>query len=127
MINNYDKILIEIYDGTNQNCASGCSECGSQSGCGDAVPIQELVDNAAKELHKTFGETVKIKYIDTDVSGMTEMCRKVVEAGHRFPITVINDQPRIAGAFNFNLIRQSLNEIALQLIKENNKKNMPEN
>lgn len=127
MTNNYEQILIEIYDGTNPICESGCSQCGSQSNCADAEPIQVLVDKAAQELHKSFGESVKIKYIDTNVSGMTELCRKVIEAGHRFPITVIDGQPRIAGAFNFNLIKQSLNEIAFKLINEINKENMAKN
>ena len=123
MDNDIDKILIEIYGGTNQACESGCSGCGTQaSGC-DEIPIEKLVDNAAQELHKTFGESVEIKYIDTDIIGLGnyELCRRVLEAGHRFPITVINGQPRIASAFNLDIIKQILNEIAFQLINEINK------
>lgn len=124
MTNNYDQILIEIYDGTNRNCESGCSTHGLQSDCAEAVPVEELVKNAAIELHKSFGASVKIKYINTDSSGMNELCRKIIEAGHRFPITVIDGQPRIAGAFNLNLIKQGLNEIAFRLINEINQRNI---
>lgn len=123
MNNDIDRILIEIYGGTNQACESGCSGCGSPAERCDEIPIEELVGNATEELHKTFGDSVKVKYIDTDIDGLSnyELCRRVLDAGHRFPITVINGQPRIASAFNLNLIKQILNEIAFQLINEMNK------
>jgi len=115
MDNSYDKIVVEIYNGTYSKCESGCSTCGT-AGCG-ATTVEEEFEGLRQELKKTFGDSVEVKYFDTDVTGMDEKgyCRQIIEAGYKFPVTVINGQPRIAGAINVPLIREYLDRIAFEL------------
>ncbi|HWP97887.1 MAG TPA: hypothetical protein VN426_13660 [Syntrophomonadaceae bacterium] len=118
MDNIIDKMVIEIYDGPNSECNSGCSTCGS-TGCG-SLTVEEQVKVLREDLNGVFGKSVEVKYYNTAVNGKDEngYCQQILEAGYKFPITMINGYPRIAGAINGPLIRQQLDQIALELVKE---------
>lgn len=106
-----DKILIEVYGGTNQGCASGCSGCGQQFGCGTSTPTDKMVERLAEELNTGYGDKVEIRYIDTDQSGIKDfpVISQIIKAGYPFPITVIDGKPRLAGSINLEMIKQLLN------------------
>lgn len=108
-----EKILVEVYGGTNVSCGCSCTSCGPGVSCGPSTPMNELVDRLAGELNKSYGDKVEVKYIDTDQSGLAEypMILKVIKAGYPFPITSINGLPRLAGAINLDSIKQLLEEM----------------
>jgi hypothetical protein len=75
--------------------------------------MDELVERLAGELHRSHGEKVEVKYIDTDQSGLEEfpLINQVIDAGYPFPITAVNGLPRLAGAINLEMICQLLDEV----------------
>lgn len=106
-----EKILIEVYGGTNQGWGCNCSDC-SPGSCGPTTPMEELVDRLAGELNDSHGEKVEVKYIDTDQSGLSllPMISQVIEVGYPFPIIAVNGVPRLAGAINLDNLRKILDE-----------------
>ena len=114
---NKDRVRIEVYGGTNPN--SELNQSGKQATL-ELASYEDLV----KELKKSFGNSVAIKYIDADVTGIqNDKCRQLVEAGKPFPITVINGEPRIVGGIHIELVRRFLDERAFQMLEKLNSQN----
>lgn len=109
-----DKVLVEVYGGTNQGCGSGCSACGPQAGCGPSVPTGELFISLDEELQNSHEDKVEVKYFDTDKDGLESypLVRQAIEAGYPFPIIAVNGQPRLAGTINIEMIKKLLNELS---------------
>ena len=114
-----NKIEIEIYNGASNGCATGCTSC--PTGCG-TLSVEEQVDQLRQDLQLTFGDSVEVKYIDTDIESMDQKgyCQKIIEAGFSYPITFISGQPRIAGGINASLVREYLDQIAFEMIQSIN-------
>lgn len=108
-----EKILVEVFGGTNQACGCSCSDCGPGA-CGPSAPMNELVERLADDLKSSHGEKVEVRYIDTNEQGLANFpsIRQVIEAGYPFPITSVNGQPRFAGAINLEAVQKLLDETA---------------
>ncbi len=121
MEDNIDKIIIEIYDGENIKLSTSFCPVRNSEECAFST-VKEQVEDLKQEMRKTFGGSIEVKYIDTNTEGMDEngFCQKILDKGYSYPITMFNGQPRIAGAVNIALIRQSLDQIAFELIKDVN-------
>lgn len=61
---------------------------------------------------QTYGEKVKVKYVDTREKGLRAypMIQRLAEAGYPFPIISIGGKPRLAGAIDVEQILSMLAE-----------------
>jgi disulfide oxidoreductase YuzD len=70
----------------------------------------------AEELKKVYGDQITVKYIDVDKEGLENypIMNRVLGMGYSYPITLINGQPRFAGA----LMKLEIREIVDEILKE---------
>lgn len=105
-----DKIVIEILVGTEGEirACEGCSG-GSCCGSGDYSSTTKMV---AEVLQEQFGDKVEVRYIDVEQTGLSDYpkVRNVLAVGYRYPITVLNGKPRLAGGVSLDQIRNLVEE-----------------
>lgn len=70
----------------------------------------------AEEFKEIYHEQVKVKYIDVDKEGLDNypIMDRVLRMGYSYPITLINGQPRFAGA----LMKLEIREIVDGILKD---------
>lgn len=105
-----DVIKIEVYGGINTQgggCSCGCSGCTPA----DAQAEYEVMK---KVLLEKFGEeALSFEFIETggvDLARFPEV-EKVIRAGYSFPITLINESPRLAGAISIDSMTEIIKEL----------------
>lgn len=105
-----EKILIEILMGT-QGEIRACEGCSGGSCCGTADYISST-QMVAEALHKQFGERAEVRYVDVEKTGLTDYpkVRNVLAVGYRYPITLLNGKPRLAGGISLDQIRNLVEE-----------------
>lgn len=108
-------VLVEIIHGT-QVATGGCSccsgGCDAADSCGPTIDHKEMTNHLADILKGSFGNQVEVKYVDADKEGLDNypIMQKVLQMGYPYPITLINGQPRYAGALMFPEIKTSVEE-----------------
>jgi len=108
---NQEKILIEILVGSSgQIC--GCEGCAAGGCCGTA-DYRSTTQRVAEALQEQYGDKVEVKYVDIDEAGLDAYpkLRNVLSVGYKFPITVINGKPRLAGGVSLEQIRKLIEEV----------------
>lgn len=105
-----EKILIEILVGT-QGEIRACEGCSGGSCCGSA-DYSATTKMVAEVLQEQFGEQVEVRYIDVEQTGLSDYpkIRNILSVGYRYPITVINGKPRLAGGVSLDQIRNLVEE-----------------
>lgn len=108
-----DKIIVvEILDGTNKFSPT-CAGCSSGSCCGVSSDHEAAAMELGHKIEEVYGENVQVKYVNVDEVGIDEYpgVKKALMAGYNFPVTVINDKPRLAGGISLEQVKQILGEI----------------
>jgi len=107
-------ILIEVLNGTSPG-GGGCSCCASAGHCGTTPEeeIRDITNSLIEELKQSFGDTVEVKLINADETGLSQypMVSKVLQMGYPYPITVINGEPKFAGGIMTDDIINSIENI----------------
>ncbi len=108
--------LVEVLHGT-AAASCGCSGCGSScsssESCGTANgSFEEETTKLAEELKKLYGDDVTVKYINVDVMGIESypIMDRVLAMGYPYPITLINGEPKFAGAVMVDEIKGAIEE-----------------
>lgn len=67
----------------------------------------------ADEFQKVYQDQVIVKYVDVDKVGLRDypIMDRVLRMGYSYPITLINGQPRFAGAVMKSEIKQVIDEV----------------
>lgn len=67
----------------------------------------------ADEFKKVYKDQVEVKYIDVDKVGSEDypILERVLRMGYSYPITLINGQPKFAGAVMIPEIKIGIDEI----------------
>lgn len=70
----------------------------------------------AEEFKEIYHDQVKVNYIDVDKEGLDNypIMDRVLRMGYSYPITLINGQPRFAGA----LMKMEIREVVDGILKE---------
>lgn len=70
----------------------------------------------AEEFQDIYNDQVKVNYIDVDKEGLDKypIMDRVLRMGYSYPITLINGQPRFAGA----LMKLEIREVVDGILKE---------
>lgn len=105
-----DIIKIQVYGGINASgggCGCGCTTCTPA----DAKAEYEEMKKAL--LEKYGQETLSLELIDTGgvKLGSYPEVEKVIRAGYSFPITVVNDTPRLAGSISLDSVVEIITEL----------------
>lgn len=105
-----EKILIEILVGPQGEIRS-CEGC-SGGGCCGTADYSSTTKMVAEVLQEHFGELVEVRYIDVEQTGLTDYPKvpNVLSVGYRYPITLINGKPRLAGGVSLDQIRNLVEE-----------------
>ena len=114
MNENQDIVLIEIVNGTQMAGGWACDGCNpADGGCGPTTDFEQEAKILESQLKEEYGDIVQVKYVDVDQVGIENylVVQEVLHLGYRYPITLINNQPKIAGGIMKNEIRDSINEI----------------
>jgi hypothetical protein len=116
MPENNQIILVEILNGT-PIPSGGCAGCGggcSTGSCGSIdVNYNDATNLLAEALEKAFGDTVSVRYVNVDETGIDQypILNKVLTMGYPYPITLINGAPKFAGAIMNDEIKAAIEEI----------------
>ncbi len=75
--------------------------------------MEEEVRKLEEILQESYGDKVEVKYVDLEKEGMDKypLINQVVERGYPYPITVINGEPRFAGAIMVPEITKSIEQL----------------
>lgn len=67
----------------------------------------------ASELKKSYGDQVKVKYVDVDQEGLDNypIMNRVLQMGYPYPITLINGDPKFAGGIMISEVKQSIDDL----------------
>lgn len=105
-MSNPNKIIVEILVGT-RGMMDACVGCVA-GGCGGTEDYAVLTEKAAGELRQQYGDLVDVRYVDIGQVGLDgyPKVKNVLAVGYRFPITVINGEPRLAGGVSLNKMKE---------------------
>lgn len=108
-----ERVLVEVFNGTQVPSGCDCTSCPSASGCGPATSQQEMANKLTEDLREAFGSQVEVRYIDVDKEGLDNypVMSQVLQRGYPYPITVINGEPRYAGGIMVAEVKQSITQI----------------
>jgi hypothetical protein len=75
--------------------------------------VEEQTIQLEKRLKEKYGETISVKFIDTEKTGLNNYFKiaKVIQVGYSFPIIAVNGSPRFAGSIDFKVIQNAIREI----------------
>ncbi|MBC7074883.1 MAG: DUF1462 family protein [Syntrophomonadaceae bacterium] len=75
--------------------------------------MKKEVEKLEEVLQESYGDKVEVKYIDLEKEGLDKypLVSQVVERGYPYPITVINGEPRFAGAIMVPEIKKSIEQL----------------
>ncbi|MEA1959763.1 MAG: hypothetical protein U9N81_00450 [Bacillota bacterium] len=109
------KIVIEVLNGAGPP-SCGCEGCGgcAPGGCDSNNTNYEDATLLLKEdLNKDFGDTVEVIYVDVDKTGLDKypIMDKVLSMGYPYPITLINGEPKFAGAIMIEEVKNVIKEL----------------
>ncbi|MGI6435831.1 MAG: hypothetical protein ACOX0F_10815 [Syntrophomonadaceae bacterium] len=109
-MSNPNKIIVEILAGT-RGMGGACAGCVSGSCCG-TEDYEALTEKVAKELQDEYSDRVEIRYVDVDQVGLGPYpkVRNVLTIGYKYPITVIDGKPRLAGGVSLEQIKEIVEE-----------------
>jgi disulfide oxidoreductase YuzD len=70
----------------------------------------------SEELQEIYNDQVAVKYVDVDKEGLDNypILDRVLKMGYSYPITLVNGQPRFAGA----LMKAEIKEIVDDILKD---------
>lgn len=103
-------IRIKVYGGINTGgggCSCGCTTC-------TPADAKAEYEQMKKALLQKYGEgMLSLEFIDTGGVNMAAYpeIEKVIRSGYSFPITAVNDIPRLAGAISEKAIIEIITEI----------------
>ncbi len=105
-----NRMLVEILIGSKgmMNACAGCSF----GGCCGTEDHGILAKKAVEELQEEYGEQIEAKYVDADQVGLASYpkVKNILTMGYRYPVILINGQPRLAGALNLEQIKGIIEE-----------------
>lgn len=80
------------------------------------MDYEEQTRIMGEELKKVYHDQVTVKYVDVDKEGTENypIINRVISMGYSYPITLINGQPRFAGA----VMKSETQEIIDDLLKD---------
>lgn len=113
-MSNPDKIIVEILAGT-RGMSSACEGCLSGSCCG-SEDYAALTGKVAEGLQDQYGDRIEVRYVDVDQVGLDlyPKVRNVLTIGYKYPITVIDGKPRLAGGVSLEQIKEIVEETLKQ-------------
>lgn len=110
-----EPVVVEVLYGIQYKCANcegGCSDktCEFESTYRNYEDATLLL---AEELNEIYGDSVKVKFIKVDISGLDEYptVREALSAGYKYPITLINGVPRFEGGIMIYEIKKIIAEM----------------
>lgn len=110
MSNPNNKILVEILVGSG-GMGSACEGCVSGSCCG-TEDYALLTEKAAEALQEQYGDRIEVRFVNVDEVGLGQYpkVKNVLTIGYKYPITVIDGKPRLAGGVSLDQIKEIIAE-----------------
>lgn len=104
-------VLVEIVDGNNMELEGAYKSGEFHDNSALIDDCKEKTRELARELQKTFKDKVEVKYVDIEEAGIENylVIEEVRYLGFRYPITLINGQPVVAGGVMINEVITSIN------------------
>ncbi|HCF49694.1 MAG TPA: hypothetical protein DER60_05390 [Syntrophomonas sp.] len=109
-MSNQEKIIIEILAGS-QGEIHGCEGC-TAGGCCGTEDYSATTRMVAEVLQEQYGDKVEVRYVDVEQTGLKAYPKilNILSVGYKYPITVINGKPRLAGGVSLDQIRKLVEE-----------------
>lgn len=113
MMTTESKIVVEILFGT-KGMITACEGCAGGSCCGSGSDYEKVSQEVAKGLEDEYGERIEVRYVDVDQVGLDQYpkVKNVLAVGYRYPITIVDGKPRLAGGVSLDQIKKVLAENA---------------